>query len=439
MNNIISFSDFISNIENLTDDDLRTAENLGIIIPNDVQERMNKQEKQKILDKHPYAIKQGTGEDKRWKTYLPCKDRPNKRKPVAKTHLADLETCIIEYYESRTSEKNLDNLTLETLYPIWLEYKNQHTNAEPYIAKINSDWKKYYLDTEILDIPIKKLTKLMLDMWAHGLIKKYSLTKKQYYNLAVIMKQCLEYAIELRIIKDSPYAEVKIDGKAMFTKVKRKSNKTQVFLPAEVCQIVTLAWNDFEKNAWRFKHKFAPLAVLFQFETGVRIGELCVVNDEDLIYNSEEELQSIHIQRMLRGSTNEIVENTKTDCGDRIIPLTPNAVTIIETIMKYKKEHDISTNGFIFSVNDEPLSMYSVADLYIKYCDKIGTIHKSSHKARKTFISALIHGRVHIDKVRELAGHEDERTTYQSYCYDLNTEDENRKLLAKVLNYQRAS
>ena len=438
MNNILSFSDFISNIENLTEDDLRKAENLGIIIPNNVQEEMNKQEKQKILDNHPYAVTQGTGEDKRWKTYLPCKDRPSGRKPVAKTYLSDLENCVIEYYEKRTSKKNLDNLTLKTFYPIWLKHKSSRTKAENYIERIDDDWNKYYLDTDIIDIQIKKLDKLTLDNWAHDLIKKYSLTKKQYYNLTIIMRQGLEYAIELGMIKESPFAEVEIDGKVMFTKVHKKPNVTQVFFPHEVEQIVTLAWDDFEKYHNRFKHKFAPLAVLFQFETGVRIGELCALHDEDLIYNSSNELKAIHIQRMLRYTTDEIVD-PKSDCSNRTIPLTPNAIAIIETIMRYKKEHGITTTGFIFSINEHHIPMDSISNLYVKYCKKIDTILKGSHKARKTFISALLHNQVNLDTVRILAGHEDERTTLGSYCYDLNSEDENRALMAKALNYQRAS
>ena len=33
-------------------------------------------------------------------------------------------------------------------------------------------------------------------------------------------------------------------------------------------------------------------------------------------------------------------------------------------------------------------------------------------------------GRVNIDTIREMAGHADERTTLNSYCYDRNNVDE---------------
>ena len=57
---------------------------------------------------------------------------------------------------------------------------------------------------------------LMLDEWAHGLIKQYNMTKKQYYNVTVIIRQTLEYAVDLGIIESSPMADVRINGKRMF-------------------------------------------------------------------------------------------------------------------------------------------------------------------------------------------------------------------------------
>ena len=43
--------------------------------------------------------------------------------------------------------------------------------------------------------------------------------------------------------------------------------------------------------------------MLFQFQTGIRIGELCVIRYEDLT----EQRGYIHIQRMLRRDTSEVV------------------------------------------------------------------------------------------------------------------------------------
>ena len=60
-------------------------------------------------------------------------------------------------------------------------------------------------------------------------------------------------------------------------------------------------------------------------------------------------------------------------------------------------------------------------------------MRKSSHKTRKTYISALIDGKVNINTIREMVGHADERTTYNNYCFDRSTEDEKVNLIEKAL------
>ena len=85
------------------------------------------------------------------------------------------------------------------------------------------------------------------------------------------MRQALEYAVDLGIITENPFSSIRIDGKRMFRKVKKKADDTQVFLSNEIPRIQEQAWNDFMTND-KLTHRLAPLAILFQFQTGVRIG-----------------------------------------------------------------------------------------------------------------------------------------------------------------------
>lgn len=67
-------------------------------------------------------------------------------------------------------------------------------------------------------------------------------------------------------------------------------------------------------------------------------------------------------------------------------------------------------------------------------CKEIGIPHKSSHKARKTFISTLIDSAVNINTVRQMAGYSDERTTYNSYVFDRHPESEKNQMIEEALN-----
>ncbi len=140
----------------------------------------------------------------------------------------------------------------------------------------------------------------------------------------------------------------------------------------------------------------------------------------------------ISIERMYRPETKEVVQHTK-GYEDRQIFLTKDAKAVIQKAKEYQIQHGLDFNGYIFSCNGKPLSDRSVNGLYRKYCDKMDTIYKSSHKARKTFISALIDGNVNINTIRECVGHADERTTYNNYCFDRNTKTERENLIEKAL------
>ena len=68
-----------------------------------------------------------------------------------------------------------------------------------------------------------------------------------------------------------------------------------------------------------------------------------------------------------------------------------------------------------------------------KYCNHIGIPYRSPHKIRKTYISKLIDDGVNINTIREMVGHEDERTTYKCYCYDRKTKNQTYEQLEHAL------
>lgn len=411
----------------------------GKIDVGDVQKAMTEKHIKEILKQHPFEIWQG--KDGRFRTYVEDETKPTGRRLIVKTYEKDLNEYLVRFYEKREKEKQKreqrekelketekQELTLEKLYPRWLKYKELHTTAETYIIRIDSDWKKYYEQTEIIKAPLVSLTKLELDEWVHELIKKYNMTKTQYYNVTVIIRQAFEYAVEIGVLEENVFSYVKIDGKRMFRKVKKKPDYTQVFLKDEIPRMIEWAWNDFNSND-RLTHRLAPLAILFQFQTGVRLGELCACCETDI-----EDVDYIHIQRMYRYGSHEpeVVEHTKTGYGDRKVFLTDLAKKYIQLAREYKTEHGI-VSEYLFSVNKNPLSHRSVAYLYEKYCNKLGIIRKTSHKTRKTYISALIDGKVNINTIREMVGHADERTTYNNYCFDRRTEEEKQMQIQNAL------
>lgn len=106
---------------------------------------------------------------------------------------------------------------------------------------------------------------------------------------------------------------------------------------------------------------------------------------------------------------------------------------IIEICQQYQIQNGCDSEGFIFSNDGEPCGYTPTRELYDKYCKKLGIIKKSSHKARKTYISSLLDGNVNVNSVREMAGHRDERTTLSNYYFDRSSDEEKKKMIEAAL------
>ena len=397
----------------------------GMIDIDDVRESIVDKERKKILKAHPYALSHG--KDGRWRTWVPDKKAKDGRKKIAKSTKEKLEEAVVCYYLENDEELRRKRMTLKDLYPEWLEYKKLHS-SETTIPRVESDWKKYYENdpssVPIIEKRVRELTKIELDEWIHKLVRKYDMTKTMYYNVSLIIRQMLDYAEELEIVEENLFRKVKIDSKRMFRKVHKKKDSTQVYAKDEQIRIFQEAWNDF-RNSRRLVYRLAPLAVMFQFLTGLRIGELCAVKFEDVGNGT------LNVVRMLQKDTGKVVEHTKSH-EDREVLLPDAALEIIEVARAYQEDHG-GKGVYIFSMTEEALSYAETNILLKKYCKRLDILYRSSHKSRKTYISSLIDAGININTVRSYAGHADERTTYFNYCFDRAPDTEKKMRLEKAL------
>lgn len=175
-------------------------------------------------------------------------------------------------------------------------------------------------------------------------------------------------------------------------------------------------------------YRLSPLALIFQYQTGVRIGELVILRYEDI-----ETENYIHIQRMYRRDTHEVVEHTKSDDGDRQVYLTEKARRIIRAAREYQQSHGYPDDGYIFALGDQIIPQRCINSLLMKYCKILDIPYRSSHKNRKSYGSALLNNGVSINTARQMLGHADEETTLKYYCYDQSLSSEKEKSLEKAL------
>ena len=253
-----------------------------------------------------------------------------------------------------------------------------------------------------------------------------------------INRKCLTCEI-VAFINSNPFAQVKINAK-MFRKEKKKSDETQVYLENEQPLIIEEAWKEYEENP----DNTTSLAVILQFYLGVRPGELVALKESDVSRDH------IHIQHMetscytegpdgkFRKTSREVVEHTKTDAGDREIPLIEKAKLVIKLAMAANERNGCS-GSYLFMNQGKRITENAIACRLRKYCKYLDIPYRSPHKVRKTVISSMIDEGIHINTVRKIIGHEDERTTYNNYCYDRKRPEEIVSQLDRALdkNYNR--
>lgn len=401
----------------------------GMINLDDVREKMKENERQRLLSKHKYKVFFDE-KDNRWKTTVLDKTKRNGRRLIARRSREKLDNDLIAYYAQIEDDLYIeDNLyTLDKIFPEWLKYKATQTNSTSYIRRILVDWNKYYKNTDITKVALEDFTYLQLNSWAHNLVKDNSLTQKQYSNITTIMRQCLDYACEpeIGLLTLNPFSRVKIKSNLFNKKEKPKSN-TQVFIVDEQQQICNEANRKFEEHPWCT----TPLIILLNFQLGLRISEICAIKWDDI------ECNYLHVQRMevedfyigedgITAISNglKVVQYTKSNAGDRKVYLNESAKKILHQISETNMKYGYYDDGYIFIKSQGKTRGTTKA--FSKYlydlCVSSGVVAKSSHKIRKTYISSLFDKGININTIREQAGHEDERTSLNNYCFDQNTE-----------------
>ena len=399
-----------------------------IINLDDVRESMRREERKRLLSMHRYKIFQD--KDGRWKTTLPDETKKSGRRLIAKGELRDLEDVVIEYYKGVQKESDRkviqERMTLHEVYPLWLQSRKLEVNSMGTVKKNDQDWKRYYLHDSIIDKPMCELTVQELKDWAHKKIEDNHMDKRSYYNMAIIIKQCFQYAKDAEYINDDTWEKVKINTKKLKRNQKKPSEEEVYFLD-EQKKLIGYSFKQFEKNP----RNITALAIPFIFVTGLRIGELVCLKYNDIdeekgiirVSKSESVMYSLDEDGEFTYNGKEVLEHAKTDAGERDIPYTTYAKQIIQMIKSASEQYEYYDEGYIFCPRSKRIAANSIDKKLYNYCNAINVDKKSAHKIRKTFISRLIHsGQIDIDTVCRVAGHVDMKTTFMSYCYSLDHE-----------------
>lgn len=407
-----------------SDDILSTLIESNIVDADGVQLIMKKKQLEFILSRHEYKIWQG--KDGRWKTYLPNEERPYGRRQISRESRDAIENLLYEYYLEEDKDFLRRNISMEYLYDEWADYKKLYVSGST-LKRDRSTWNSFYKDTEIVRKPMSSISKDELERWIVGVVRDSNMNKHQYNNFAGVARQMFTYAYEQGIIDQNPMDRVHIRNKRLLKPEPKKSGDTEVFSREERKLLIEKAYEHYESQKGSVQ-RFTPLAIAFLFYVSLRRGELVALRFEDL------EGSRLILKDSYSHDMSCLKGRLKDADGWRVVDVPEPALGIIEKIRDERKRLGMPTDDFIFTVDGKLESMYCSLGRAIKtYCDELGIPRRSIHKTRKTCASMMHAAGIDDLTIQAQLGHQDIKTTYKSYCYDISTDIERYNAISMAM------
>jgi len=368
-----------------------------------VKQQLNMIKKNKVLDIHESAITAPKDGSSRWQTYLKKGEKRVKISAVSEQGLYDK---LYEFYYQQ-------NLSLEMLYPEWIEKRvNANVNIRT-IRRNKNHWDKYYKGHKIIKVPVTALTTDMLETFFNGMIKKHSLTLKELNNMKFLMKDMLKMCKRRNLIDNNPFNDMEVNKNAC--RPANKSNDvSRVYLPDEQERF----FEALRKEILACPDNTDCYAISLLFKLGLRIGELCALTWEDIDLETSE----IHIHKMetqdedSTGKMRSVVvpyTKKKSSYGDRFLPLSEYELDIFQKVKAINEENHFKDGNFIFCDEYGRTRIREIDNRIRKLCNQaLITPVKSAHDIRRTVATQMHMQGIPIRIIQEFLGHSDTKTTW---------------------------
>jgi len=167
----------------------------------------------------------------------------------------------------------------------------------------------------------------------------YPVNNKNFHRMFQVLNECYKYAADedRAIVPENLWQKAKKKiNKALIATSKTPSDESQVFTDDDRRKIEKMVYSDTIE--YDNRPTSAGLQILFLFQTALRMSECCGLKWSD-IKNGR-----LYIQR--QADNEGVREWTKTTNGYRDIPLTEEAIRILEYVKNTMKNTTLQANGY---------------------------------------------------------------------------------------------
>lgn len=299
-----------------------------------------------------------------------------------------------------------NNVTLDEWFKIWLETCKQGCRAST-----KETYTVHYKRIQH-DLGWRKITSLNLVVMQDAINKLCSDNARK--NSKKILVDMLDKAVDTNLLTKNVAKQIN----PIITREKKKERR--VLTVEETEQFLKQAEGSF----------YYELFVL-ALETGMRIGELCGLTWEDINFRDKR----LHVRHTLcyfskGGKYVFEMHDTKTNNGERVIPLTEKAVKSLkkqkirkqEIILKGKMPVEGYENLVFVTRNNRPTQQFIIQECMNLIIQRIQKVNENfeaftPHTFRHSFATRAIENGMQPKVLSKLLGHGQLQITMDLYCH----------------------
>lgn len=182
---------------------------------------------------------------------------------------------------------------------------------------------------------------------------------------------------------------------------------------------------EFVKNDKHFCKYYDGIYILFK--TGLRISEFVGLTSKNLDFENNRIIVDHQIQRTR--DMEYVIEDTKTESGERMVPMTPEVKAAFQRILANRKKPKIEPmidgySGFLFlDKNGRPMVALHWEKYFQHIREKYNKIYKvqmpkvTSHVCRHTFCSNMAKSGMNPKTLQYIMGHSEIGVTLNTYTH----------------------
>ena len=234
------------------------------------------------------------------------------------------------------------------------------------------------------------------------------------HSIRGVVRPAFQMAVDDDLIRKNPFefqlATVVVNDSVTREAITRKQER---------------AFLEFVANDKHFCRYYEGIFILFK--TGLRISEFVGLTLSDL--DMQNRKISVNHQLQRKRNMEYVIEDTKTSCGTREIPMTDEVYKCFQRIISSRKKPRVEPIvggkcGFLYlDKNDMPMVALHWEKYFQHICEKYNSIYRvqmpkvTPHVCRHTFCSNMAKSGMNPKTLQYLMGHSDISVTLNTYTH----------------------